>query len=168
VRRRPAAVGFALLALALSVASAGCGYGFTTRYVARGGADHIHVRAFENRSTEPELGAAVTSALRTALARRGAAAGPDASANLEGEVSAAEPVPSSPGEPGRPAATWRIAVEVRARLVTAGEPAEERVVRREANFLAGADPLESEGRRALALRRVVDDAAAEILRAFER
>lgn len=159
--RRAAAALLALLALG------GCGYGFTTRYVARGGAERIHVRAFENRSTEPELGAALTTALRSALAQRGAAAGPGAGAFIDGEVRATEPVPSSPGE-GGPAPTWRIAIEVRARLVVAGAPAEERVVRREADFLAGADPLESEGRRALALRRVAADAAAEILRGFER
>jgi len=162
-RRRARAAALALLA-----AAAGCGYGLTTRYVARGGAERIHVRAFENRSTEPELGATLTAALRDALARRGADAGPGASAFIEGEVRATEPASSSPGGGGQPAPTWRLAVEVRARLHVAGAPAEERVVRREADFLAGADPLESEGRRALALRRVVEDAAAEILRSFEQ
>jgi lipopolysaccharide assembly LptE-like protein len=162
--RATATLGLALAALAAT----GCGYGFTTRYVARGGADRIHVRAFENRSTEPELGAAVTTALRDGLARRGAAAGAGASAFIDGEVRAGEPVVSVGGDERQPAPTWRIAVEVRARLVVAGAPAEQRVVRREADFLAGADPLESEGRRALALRRVAEDAAAEILRGFER
>ena len=51
---------------------AACGYGFSTRYEAQGGARRIHVRPFENRSTEPALGAFVTAALRDELARRGA------------------------------------------------------------------------------------------------
>jgi hypothetical protein len=64
--------------------------------------------------------------------------------------------------------TWRIAIEVRARLTSARGAPVERTIRRETDFLGGADPLETEGRRALALRRVADDAARELLRAFER
>jgi hypothetical protein len=43
-------------------------------------------------------------------------------------------------------------------------------VRREADYLTGvgSDALETEGRRALALRRTAEDAARELLRAFER
>jgi hypothetical protein len=153
----------AALSLAAALAAAGCGYAFSTRYVARGGADAIRVAAFENRSAEPELGAAVTAALRGALSRRGALAeGGAADAVLEGEVSASDPAPSSPG-----GATWRVAVEVRARLRAAGT-VEERTLRREVDYLGGGDPLESEGRRGLALRRAADEVAADVLRAFER
>jgi hypothetical protein len=164
VRGRPRAAPALALLLAplLAAPAAGCGYAFTTRYVARGGAERIRVAPFENRSTEPELGAAVTAALRGALARRGAAGGADAAAVIEGEVAAADPVPSSPG-----GATFRVALEVRARLV-AGATREERTVRREVDYLAGEDPLESEGRRAVALRRAADEVAADVLRAFER
>jgi Lipopolysaccharide-assembly len=172
---RRAQRGLAAAALAL----AACGYGFTQRYVAKGGAERVHVRAFENLSTEPELGAAVTSALRAELSRRGAGAGEAASAAIEGEVRAGEPTPSSQrtvataAAPGAAAATqiatWRIAVEVRARLLQGGgKIVAEHVARREAVFLAGADPLETEGRRALALRQLAEDAASEVLRAFER
>lgn len=160
----------ALLTAALALAAvggpwgaAGCGYGLATRYEARGGAAAIRVEPFENRSTEPELGAAVTAALRDALARRGAAAGPAPDAVLAGVVTATDPAPSSPG-----GATWRLGVEVRARLVVGGARPEERTVRREVDFLAGGDPLESEARRALALRRASEELAAEVLRAFER
>ncbi len=87
---------------------------------------------------------------------------------------AGAPGPSSPD-----GATWRIGVEVKARLVVDGTTVSERTVRREADYLAGeagapdrpgpaSDALETEGRRALALRRVADDAARELLRAFER
>ncbi|HEY6005240.1 MAG TPA: LPS assembly lipoprotein LptE [Anaeromyxobacter sp.] len=161
----------ALSALALCA----CGYGFTQRWVAKGGAERVHVRAFENLSTEPGLGVAVTSSLRSELARRGAEAGEGAAAAIEGEVRATEPVPTSQravttaaGAPATEIATWRIAVEVRARLVQGGAKLGEHVVRREAAFLAGADPLETEGRRALALRQLADEAAREVLRAFER
>jgi hypothetical protein len=152
--------------LAAALALGACGYGFSQRYVARDGAERVVVRPFENASTEPELGAAVTSALRAALARRGADAGEGAPAVLEGEIRAGEPVPTS--SRGAATATWRIAVEVRARLVGRDGVSAEHVARREIDYLSGADPLETEGRRAVALRRLLDDAAEEILRAFER
>jgi hypothetical protein len=150
----------ALLYAALALA--GCGYGFSQRYVAVGGVERIHVRAFENRSTEPELGAVVAAALREELARRGAASEAGA-ALLDGEVRATDPVLTSSA-----GATWRLGIELRARLSAGQGPPVERTVRREADFLAGADPLETEGRRALALRRVAGDAARELLRALER
>lgn len=153
-------------ALCASLALGACGYGFSQRYVARGGAERVHVRTFENASTEPELGAAVTSALRAALARRGADAGQGAPAVLEGEIRAGEAVPTSARGPAT--ATWRIAIEVRARLLGRDGVSAEHVTRRELDYLAGADPLETEGRRAVALRRLLDGAAEEILRAFER
>jgi len=149
--------------IAAALTLAACGYAFTQRYVAKGGAERVHVRAFENLSTEPELGAAVTAALRDELARRGADAGEGAPAVIEGEARASEPSPTSAG-----GVTWRIAVEVRARLVTGGAPVAEHVARRETDFLGGADPLETEGRRALALRRLADETARDVLRAFER
>jgi hypothetical protein len=158
--------------LAAALLSA-CGYGFSQRYVALGGADRIHVRPFENRSTEPELGATLTSALRGELARRGSDAGEGAPAELDGEVRATEPaVTSTAGATPATgatsvAATWRIGIEVRARLAARNGAPVERVVRREVDFLAGADPLETEGRRALALRRAADEVARELLRAFE-
>ena len=164
-----ASAGAAALALGLA-----CGYGFSQRYVAKGGAERVHVRAFENLSTEPELGVAVTAALRTELSRRGAAAG-EGGAAIEGDVRASEPVPAStrasptpPASAGPEIGTWRISVEVRARLVQGGATVAEHVARREGAFLAGGDPLETEGRRALALRRLAAEAAGEVLRAFER
>lgn len=128
------------------------------------------MRTFENLSGEPELGAVVTSALREELARRGAEGGAGAPAAIEGDVRAGEPAPTAVRTVGGATAvsTWRIALEVRARLVADGATVAEHVVRREADFLGGADPLETEGRRALALRRAADDAAREILHAFER
>lgn len=163
-RRLPLAA--ALTALAL----AGCGYGFTQRYAATGGVERIHVRPFVNLSTEPELGAAITTTLRTELARRGADAPEGEGAVLEGEIRATEPAVTAGA-----GTTWRVAVEIRARLVPAGGSPVERTIRRETDYLGGAlsptgvpEPLETEGRRALALRRVVDDAARELLRAFER
>jgi hypothetical protein len=153
-------LGAAGIAAVLALSS--CGYGFSQRFVARGGATSLAVRPFENRSIEPELGAAVTSALRNELARRGADAGGDGAAEIDGEVRAEEPVLTSRG-----GASWRIGVSVRARLLAGGTTVAEHVARREADYVGGADPLETEGRRALALRRVADDAARDILRAFE-
>lgn len=160
-RHPPGSLPLAVAVLALSA----CGYALEARYVAQGGAERVHVRAFENLSTEAGLGAQVTAAMRGELARRGAAAGPGAPAEIVGEVRAGAPGPSSPG-----GETWRIGVEVKARLVVDGATVSERTVRREADYLAGVglDALETEGRRALALRRTAEDAARELLRAFER
>ena len=153
----------AALALALC-ALAGCGYQLSQRYVAAGGVSRIHVRPFVNGSTEPELGAVVTSALRAELARRGADAGEGAGAVLDGEVRATEPALTS-----TTGATWRIAIELRARLVPApGAAPVDRTIRREEDYLAGVDPLETEARRAVALRRMAGDAARDLLRAYER
>lgn len=157
--------------LAAALALCACGYGFTQRYVARGGAERVHVHTFRNLSSEPELGAAVTAALRSELSRRGAEAGGDAAAAIEGDVRAGEPVPASlaTGAAGRDElASWRIGIEVRARLVAGDATVAEHSARRETVYLAGADALETEGRRAVALRRLADEAAREVLRAFER
>jgi Lipopolysaccharide-assembly len=167
-------------AIAAALALSACGYGFSQRYIAHGGADRIHVRPFENRSTEPDLGATLTSALRAELARRGSDAGEGAPAVLAGEVRASEPVVTSTSTVRQTgatptsiaatsiAATWRIGIEVRARLIARDGAPVERVVRREIDFLAGGDPLETEGRRALALRRAADEVARDVLRALER
>ncbi len=150
-------------ALIAAAALSACGYGFSQRYVAKGGAARVHVRAFENLSTEPGLATDVTAALRGELARRGADAGEGAPAAVEGEVRATEPVPASAG-----GAAWRIGIEVRARLVAGGATVAERTVKREGDYVGGSDALETEGRRALALGRLADEAAREILRDFER
>ncbi len=133
------------------------------------------MRTFENRSTEPELGAVVTTALRTELSRRGADAEVDAPATIEGDVRATEPIPTAlrtvvgaGGVSTQTVNTWRIGIEVRARLVSGGSAVAEHVARLEVQYLGGGDPLETEQRRALALRRLADDAAREVLRAFER
>src|SRR4051794_5126131 len=97
--------------LVAAVALGACGYGFSQRYAAAGGVSRIHVRPFANVSTEPELGATVTAALRSELARRGADAPDGAGAVLDGEARATEPVLTSTA-----GTTWRIGIELRARL----------------------------------------------------
>jgi hypothetical protein len=153
----------ALASVLAALALAGCGYRFSQRYTAAGGVNRIHVRPFVNLSTEPELGAAVTAALRSELARRGSDAGDGGGAVLDGEVRASEPLLTS-----TVGTTWRVGIEVRGHLVAGSSPPVERTVRRETDFLGGVDPLETEGRRAVALRRVADEAARELLRAYER
>jgi Lipopolysaccharide-assembly len=152
-------------ALAAALALASCGYRVATRYEAKGGADRIHVKAFENLSTEPSLGAEVASELRRELDRRGAAAGPGARAFIDGDVRSTAPGPSDPR-----AATWHIGLDVRARLVVDGATVTERTVHRDAVYLAGVggDALETEGRRTLALRRAAADAARQIVAELER
>lgn len=156
-RLRPLALAAALAGLA------GCGYRLAGPYRAVGGAERIHVRVFQVASPDPDLAAAFTAALRDELARRGADSGPGAPAVLEGELRASEGVPSSVG-----AATFRVTLDVHARLTVDGTVAAERTVRRAADHLAGVDALENEARRTLALRRLAAEAAAELVRALER
>ena len=151
-----------LASLLAALALASCGYRVVTPYRARGGADRIHVRAFENDSADPELGAAVTAALRDELARRGAWAAADAPAVLEGSVRSTEGAPSTYGS-----ASYGLSVEVQARLSVQGKLVQELTVQRHADHLGGEDPLETEGRRAVALRKLARDAARELLRALE-
>jgi hypothetical protein len=139
-----------------------CGYRAVTPYRAVGGAERIHVRAFENDATDEELAAVVTSSLRDELARRGALGDADAPAQLAGEVRVVNGGPSS-----FTGATGTVKVEVRARLSVGGRLVQELTVQRQDSQLAGADALESEGRRLLALRRLARDASRELLRALE-
>jgi hypothetical protein len=141
---------------------AGCGYRAVTPYHARGGAERIHVRAFENDSSDPELGAAVTAALRDELARRGAYAGADAPAQLEGRVRVVTGTPSSYFS-----SSATVAVEIQARLSVEGKLVHEFTVGVGAPHQGGADALESEGRRATALHKMARDAARQVLRTLE-
>jgi hypothetical protein len=136
----------------------GCGYSFTAAGRLTGGVQAVAVHPFENRSAEPELGAAFTSALREELAGRGLLGRGDVRAAIAGEVAAGVPVPAVPGGVG-----WRIAIDVRARLVDGDRVVVERTLRRETSYAAGIDALETEGRRALALRKLAADCARELV-----
>lgn len=150
-------------AVLAALAWAGCGYGFTagTSRLPKG-ADPVFVRPLENRTTDAEAGALVAAALRHELARRGAEGGPAAPARIEGAVERSLHVPSSPGS-----ATWRLALDVEARLLVGEVVVAEQRVHREEDYLGEVDALASEGRRRLALRRAAEAAAREIVERFE-
>ena len=154
----PVARGAALLSFFL----AACGYRVVTPYRARGGVEHVHVQALENDSGDPELGAAATAALRDELARRGASAGADAPAQLQGTVRVTSGVSSS-------YYNWasNVGVEIHARLSLEGKLLHEVTIQRAENHPGGADPLESEGRRSATLRKLARDAAREVIRELE-
>jgi hypothetical protein len=149
-------------AAAMLLLLTGCGYRAVTPYRARGGAERIHVRAFENDSADPDLGAAVTAALRDELARRGAYAGADAPAQLDGMVRVTSGTPSSFFTPG-----GSVSVEVRARYSVQGKLVQELTVLRTEAHQGGADAAESEGRRATALHKMAREVAREVLRQLE-
>jgi hypothetical protein len=146
-----------LTALALALA-AGCGYSFSAAGQLTGGLRQASVRPFENRSTEPELGAALGAAVREELAARGALHRGESRAVVVGEVSVGRPTPAAPG-----GVSWRVAVDVKARLLDGERVVAERTLRREADYAAGLDPLETEGRRAQALKRLAADCARELV-----
>ena len=147
----------ALLALALLP---GCGYAVSAGLKLKGGAPRAEVRPFENRSSDPSVGAEVAAALRQELARRGAEGA--GGAVIEGEVRTGAATPSLSG-----GALLRVSLGVTARLRSGGAVVAERTVRREADHLAGADALEGEARRAQALQRLAAEVARELVDAFE-
>jgi Lipopolysaccharide-assembly len=152
----------AVLVTALALL-ASCGYSLSAgKNRLPEGAQRIFVRPFEDRTTDAEAGALVAAALRRELARRDAAAGPEAPARIEGAVEETSFGASSPN-----GTTYKLAVTVSARLVVDGRVRAEQRARREEDWLAGQDPLESEGRRRLALRRAAEALAREIVERFE-
>jgi hypothetical protein len=148
--------------VAALLALAGCGYAASAGLRLRGGVDRAEVRPFENLSTDPTLGIEVASALRAELARRGESGSGGRHGLIDGQAWTEHVPPSFAG-----GATLRIALLVRARLKVDGSPTLERLVRREADYLSGADALEAEARRAQALHRLAGEAAREVLSAFE-
>ena len=158
----PAAPSAALAAITLAMAlagSPGCGYGVAAGLRLHGGATRAEVRPFENRSSDPGLGAVVAAALRDELARRG---GEGAGAVIEGTVRTEGAGPTLPG-----GAAVRVALEAEGRLVVRGALVATRTVRREADHLGGADALEGEARRAQALERLSREVARALIDALE-
>jgi hypothetical protein len=120
------------------------------------------VAPLDNRTPDAEAGAIVAGALRRELARRGAEGGPGSKAAIEGSVVRASFAPTTPQ-----VASYRLVLEVRARLVVDGAAIAEQTVRREQDALGEEDALATEGRRRVALRRAAEEAAREIVEGFE-
>ncbi len=163
-RSLPRARSAALRAAATgALAVVACGYGLTA---GRGrmppGAESVFVRPLENHTTDPDAGALVAASMRAQLARRSAEGGPGAAARIEGSVDEVAFGPSSPN-----GATSSLTLTVSGRLLVGAKVvAEGRAVRQE-DYLAGQDPLESEGRRRIALRRAAEAAARDLVERFE-
>ncbi len=152
-------ISFALLVLA--AAEVACGYGFSAgagRMPA--GAERVFVRPLENRTADAEAGALVAVALRQELARRDAVGGAGAPARIEGAVVGSSFAPSS-------ANTYRLSLDVEARLVVGDTVLAEQRAHRVEDYLAAVDALESEGRRRIALRRAAAAIARDLLERFE-
>lgn len=150
-------------ALALLFAAAGCGYSLGAGAGRMPpGAQRVFVRPLENRTTDGEAGALVAAALRQELARRGAEGGPEAGARIEGTIEDSAFGPSTVG------GTYRVTLVVWARLVVNGKVVAEQRPGRGEDLLGGQDPLETEGRRRLALRRAAEAVARDIVEGFEQ
>jgi hypothetical protein len=155
--------GIRAAAAALLATTAACGYS-----VAAGGgrlpsgAEKVYVPVLANRTAEAEAGATVAAAIREELARRGTSGGEGAPARIEGTVTrcSAAPVTVQGG-------TWRLLLEVQARLVVDGKETAHVTVRREVDYLGEVDAAATEGRRRLAVRRASEDAARDVVERFE-
>ncbi len=152
-------------ALALLLAQAACcGYSPTAGAGRmQPGAQRVFVRPFEARTSDAEAGALVASALRQQLARRGGDAGPESPARIEGAVE-----DTSFSNLGLNPPTYRLSLTVSARLILDGKVLAEQRFQRSEDYLSGLDPLESEGRRRLALRRASEAVARDIVERFEQ
>lgn len=153
------AAGRGLLLALLSFAA--CGYGLSATGRLAGGVERASVGPLQNRSTQPDLGAVLAAALREELAMRGALAPSGSEATISGDVTASVPAPAAPA-----GAIWRFSVEVRLRLVRGDQLLAERTLRREVDYSAGVDALETEGRRAQAARRLSVELARELVAAL--
>jgi hypothetical protein len=157
-------VGGLVAGVALVLACGGCGYTPSSGPGRqRPGAERVFVRPFENHTSDAESGALLGAALRRELARRDADAGREARARIEGEIVQAYFGPFSPN-----GAIYRFTLVVAARLVVDDRLVVQQSFARNEDLLAGQDPLESEGRRRLALRRASDAIAREIVERFEQ
>ncbi len=153
-----------LPALGALLALAGCGYGFAAGAGRMPpGAESVFVRPLANRTADAEAGALVGAALRDELARRGAAGGEGAPARLEGTILASTATPASPD-----GSTWRLGLDVEARLLAGERLLGEVRVQRQEDYLGEVDALGTEGRRRLALRRAAQAAAREIVERLEQ
>ena len=151
-------------ALAILASLASCGYSLSTGAERMQPAAHrVFVRPFEARTPDAEAGALVASALRRELARRGADAGPESPARIEGAVEDTSFSSLAVNPP-----TYRLALTVTARMILDGKLLAEQRFGRSEEYLSGLDPLESEGRRRLALRRASNAIARDILERFEQ
>ena len=152
------------LALSFSLAlGAGCGYQLAAgvgRFPA--GVERVYVRPLENMTADADVGALVAIALRQELARRGMVGGEQASARIEGEVLSSSFSPSSGG-----AATYTQRIGIRIRLMVGEKQISEKVVGAELDYLAGVDPLESEGRRRVAIRALSESIARDAIEQLE-
>ena len=147
-----------LLALGAALWLAGCGYAVSAGVRLKDGVTHATVRPFENRSSDPGVGAEVSAALREEPARRGAEGD---GAIIQGEARTEGAAATLPG-----GATARVLLEVRAQLTRDGQVLAERVIRREAEYLSGADALEGDARRGQALHRLAGEVARALVDAF--
>jgi hypothetical protein len=156
------------LALSVSLAfgsalGAGCGYQLAAgagRFPA--GVDRVYVRPLENLSADADVGALVATAMRQELARRGMVGGEQAPARIEGEVIASSFTPSSGA-----AVTYTQSISVRIRLMAGEKRLAEKNVTANQDYLAGVDPLESEGRRRVAIRSLSELIARDAIEQLE-
>lgn len=140
----------AWLSLVCLLASAGCGYRFTTGHALAGGARAAYVPVFVNRTAEPTLEVVFTQALREQLAHEGLAAQDAmASVRLEGEL-----VAVSPPAPNPAGGSYSLNATAVLRLTKEGRLVASTVVGGTEEYLAGADILLTEANRGAALRRM--------------
>lgn len=150
-RKRLVAAAFVAAALC------GCGYRFATGGAALpDGISRVYVPVFENRSTDAEAGALFAEALAASLARQGKAGGPGAPAQVVGTVLSISAAPAATGPRGRDVGVYRLAADLRLRLVRGGQVLCEREFSGGEDYLPGTDLLGTEGSRRQATRRLAE------------
>lgn len=155
-----------LVAAALAIACAGCGYRFAVGGTGLpAGTGRIHVPVFENRSGEPEAGAIFAKAAGDSLAARGRLGSLGAPSRLEGVVVSVGTSPYLP-HATRPTelgpSLYAIDASVKITLVVDGVVACARDVYLKDTYVPSADLLGLETNRGEALRRLAAAMMADV------
>jgi hypothetical protein len=148
--------------LALSLSISGCGYRFAAGPATLPeGIRAVSAPVFVNNTAEPGLQVVFTQALRDELARSGVESRSDADAELSGELAAVWGGPSLLTTPSQPKltadaflASYRVFATARLRLTKAGKALGSLEVMGSEDYLPGADVVQTEANRQLALRRL--------------
>jgi hypothetical protein len=149
--------------VAISLWTSACGYRFAAGPASLPeGIRAVSAPVFVNNTAEPGLQVVFTQALRDELGRAGVDARSDADAELAGELVSVWGGPSllttpTPG-PTRDAflASYRVFATARLRLAKAGKALGQLEVTGSEDYLPGADVLQTEANRQIALRRLAE------------
>lgn len=133
---------------------AGCGYRFVVPN-APAGLTSVAVPVFQNHTTEPQVDALCTQALREHYQRAGVLGGDASDGTVEGTIVSVSSVPFL-AAPERGLPTYRMSASVLLTMKKGAQVLRSITVSATEEYPSGADVLLTEANRATALRRLCD------------